>query len=647
MGIINPRLFFSYQNSYVGQKMQDLTFGQAMLQQILPPGYYKPGDVLDKKGIARLMVRIANEQPERYEELSHKLVKLGLRSGESLGGASFGLKDLETPEVMKVEQQRLNAKIKAVLDLMPPGPERKAKIQAIINKEAIDRPAKMQAYLDSSDNRFGLQLKGAGRGNVKTVMSMLAGPVAAYNSNGDVIPVPVNRGYSQGQSFAQYLASSYTARRDINTTKLSVGASGWLSKLLQQASHRAVVVGDDDPHPVGNDRGIYIDLEDPDNIGAVLARDYGPYKRNTVITPKVMAGLKDRVKDGKVLLRSPIASSSIDSGVYALDVGVRENGRLPYRGEHVGLPSSHAIGEKLTQAMLGAKHGSSTTKQQQTPGLAGFELAERLVSPPQEGAGLAVAANATGRVVSIRKASQGGIFFKVAGQDEEQYVGPDFKFVHKIGDYVEAGDPVTDGMPDPAEAARYKGLGVGRMMLVNSMRRGLKEAGFHVDRRNIELLSRGLMDRVEFEDEYEDYLPGSVVPYSRLEAMWRARKGAAEADVREAEGKFLELPALHHTIGTRITPSIRKELESAGVKKVTIHADPPPFRPKVVRASDILQTDPDFMTRFLGSSLEKSMLNSIHQSETSDEASTSFVPVRASGITLTKSLFSGRLDNNR
>lgn len=621
---------------------ESLTFGQLMLSKILPPGFYKPGDVLDKNGIKKLMQRVANEMPEQYEDISHKLVKLGLRSGEAMGGASFGLDDMGTPPEVVAAQERVKNRISLVLRTMPRGPERKAKIAKIIEDSAVEIPKIVLAAAEASNNQFAKQLKGAGRGNVKTLTSMMAGPLIAYNSSGEIIPIPLLRGYNRGQSFSQYLASAYGARRDINTTKLSVGSSGYLSKLLQQSAHRSVVVGrGDEDVNAPTDVGVYTDLDDVDNVGSVLGRDYGPYKRNTVITPKVLAGLEKYAKDGKVLLRSPIASASLDDGVYALDVGVRENGRLPMRGEHVGLPAGQAIGEKVTQTSLGAKHGASGVKVKKTPGLDGFALSDRLVNPPHEGAGLAIHARADGRIESIREAPQGGKFFKISGDDEEQYVPQEFTLGVKVGDTVEAGDALTDGIPDPAEIARFKGLGAARLAFVNSMRRGLSEAGFSVDRRNIELLAHGLYNRVEFDDEHEGVLPGTIKSYSRVAAGWKPRIGHVVTRPAEAVGNYLERPVLHHSIGTRITPSVRKELESAGITAVTSHKDRLPFSPKVVRASDLLQTDDDFMTRFLGSSLEKSLLDSIHQSGESDESSTSFVPVRAGAVGLKSSLFSG------
>lgn len=410
----------------------------------------------------------------------------------------------------------------------------------------------------------------------------------------------------------------------------SVASSGFLSKVLTQAAHRAVVVDNDDDAPRGQMRGYLVDTEDNDNVGALLAQPIGGYDRNTIITPKILADLQDRGLD-QIIVRSPIASSHIASGVYAKDLGVREYGRLPQIGETVGIVSGNAIGEQVTQASLGAKHGSGRlgAKGQQTPGLSGFGLVEKLVNPAAEIRGLAVHSQLDGRVNKIREAPQGGLLVTVG--EEEHYVAPGFTPSIKVGDVVEAGDTLTDGMPNPAEITRHKGIGEGRAYFVSTLRRGLKEAGFPVDRRNIEVLSRGLIDRVRTTEEFGDYLPDQVVPYSQLERLYEAREDARKAGPSDWNNRYLEEPVLHYTIGTRITPSIAKTLGKVGIRDLLVHDKPPPFQPEVVRGMDVLQSDPDWMTRFLGSHLTKGFLQGVHYGAESDTHSTSFVPSRAEG----------------
>jgi hypothetical protein len=130
------------------------------------------------------------------------------------------------------------------------------------------------------------------------------------------------------------------------------------SKQLAAATHRLLIAdrdsGDYDPE---SPRGMITSVEDADNEGSLLARDTGPYKRNTPLTPKVLQDLKSKgVKN--ILIRSPIVGGSPEGGVYAYDVGVRDGGRLPAKGEFVGIQSAGALSEPLSQGMLCLAEGT-------------------------------------------------------------------------------------------------------------------------------------------------------------------------------------------------------------------------------------------------------------------------------------------------
>lgn len=613
--------------------VKSMTFGQLMLSDLLPEDLYQPGMAVNKKKLSSILGELAKRDPDSYKDVVFKLMRLGLKTGEASGGASFGIQDLKTPPEVKKYQQEIEAQIAGILDETEDGKERKSRILEVLTQARQKMTDVVYDTGKLSSNKFTLQLEGAGRGNKGSFASLHGGDIMVQNASGDNVPVPITRGYSQGQSLGQYLATSYGGRAGIVATKLSVGSSGYLSKLLQQAAHRLVVVDDEDREPVGHDRGLAVDPDDEDNVGAVLARSVGKFEAGTVIKPSMLNGLKKESKGRKILVRSPISSSSLDGGVYAKDVGIREFNRFPKRGEHVGLPSAQSIGEQVTQASLSAKHSAGAASGvSATPGLSGFDLVERLVNPPKEGRGLAAHSQVDGVVKSIKEAPQGGYYVNVSGEDH--YVSPEFKATVKVGDRIEAGDVITDGIPDPAEAMRHKGIGEGRRYFVESLRRGLKEAGFPVSRRNLELLARGLNDRVQVDEPFADFQPGSVVSYSRVERLYKPRKDAVVDSPDALHGNYLEVPTAHLTVGTRITPSIAKQLSEVGINQITAHSKPAPFTPRVTRAADILQTDDDFMTRFLGSHLQKSFLDSVYTGAESDENSTSFVPVRASGLSL-------------
>jgi hypothetical protein len=259
--------------------------------------------------------------------------------------------------------------------------------------------------------------------------------------------------------------------------------------------------------------------------------------------------------------------------------------------------------------------------------VSGFAHINQLIQVPKTFKGGASHAQVDGKVASIVAAPQGGRYITVG--DQQHYVPHGLDPIVKAGDTVEAGDVLSQGIPNPAEIVQHKGIGEGRRHFVDSFTNAFRTAGMGAHRRNVELLARGLIDHVRVTDEFGDHVEDDVVPYSSIEKDWTPRKGSQVVGLSAAVGKYLERPVLHHTIGTRIRPKMLPELKEFGVNNLEVHDQPPPFEPTMVRGMYNLQHDPDWMTRHLGSGLEKATLEAAHRGSSSDVAGTSYVPALA------------------
>lgn len=286
--------------------------------------------------------------------------------------------------------------------------------------------------------------------------------------------------------------------------------------------------------------------------------------------------------------------------------------------------------EPLTQSQIASKHTGGIAGAAGSAAISGFKYISQLVQVPKHFPGGATHAQLDGKVGNIREAPQGGYYVNVG--DKEHYVAPGFELRVKPGSIVEAGDTLSDGIPNPAEIVKHKGVGAGRVYFVNQFREALADAGIRGHRRNIELLARGLLNHVRLTDEVGDWGPDDVVPYQLLERTWRPRAGHTQAAPRDALGKYLEQPILYYSVGTRIQPSMLPTLQQFGVKKLLVHNEPPPFEPEFIRGMATVSTDPDWMTRMLGSYQQKSLLHGAQRGAVSDEAGTSYVPALASGL---------------
>lgn len=600
------------------------TVGQLLIQRELPEDLRDKAQVLDKDGLGALMETLSRRDPDEYRRVTYGLQRVGAELAYRAGGASFGLRHLTQSEGMKRRRAELTQKIQDVLR-DPEIPRSKKDDHIVRLLQGFQGPEQKEILREAKEagNPLALQVVSGARGSAGNLAALLGGDVMYMDARGRPIAVPILRGFSQGLRPAEYWAATYGARRAMIDTKLGVQNAGDLGKQLSRASHRAVVIGLDDDRPDAEltARGLPVETDDGDNEGSLLAIPAGRFPRNTILTRQHLDELKEAgIK--RILVRSPAVSQSEDGGVWARDVGVREFGRLPRTHEQVGITAAQALAEPLTQMSLGSKHSGGVAKAKQER--SGFKYLDQLLQIPKIFPGGAAHAETDGTITAVDKAPIGG--WNISIGNERHYVPAEQTVSVKPGDKVEAGDVLSDGIPNPAVVARLKGLGEGRRYLVGAFRDAIRNSGLKAHRRNVEIVVGKLLNHVELDEEIGDFIPGDIVPYSALEARWKPRAGHVVQDARQAVGRYLERPYLHHTIGTRVTPRVAEELREFGVDKIAVHQEPPPFRPEAIRAEANIQYDPDWMTKFLGVGLKSTTLKGVHRGGTSDPSSTSYVP---------------------
>lgn len=612
---------------------QGTTIGRLLLEDAVPPALRGSIGVLDKKGQAALFQLLAEHHPDLYRQTAKALSDVALRGSYESGGYSFGPHHLRADPETEQLRNGLKEKVRQILaDGSLTEKQRNDRlVHASLEAMTPLEEAAMKGGL-ASGNPVAMQVASGAKGKPENFKSLVAGDTLYQDANYNPVPIPVTNSFYEGLTPSQFYAGTFGARLAIVLTKLGTAAGGWSAKRLGSSAHRLVVTARDrDPgmpeeeaaRPV---RGLSVPTNDPDNEGALLAKPTGDYPANTVLTRYVLDVLrKQGVKD--LLVRSPMVGGPPDGGVYGHDVGVMERGRIAPVGDYVGLTAAQSIAEPMTQSLISSKHSGGVAGRSQSQ--QGFPVLDRLISIPSQFPGGAAHAQKDGLVASIREAPQGGRYVLVDG--EEHYAPPEQEVLVKPGDHVEAGDPLTDGVVNPSQIVTHKGIGEGRRRFVETFDQIARNSGFRPHRRNLELMARGLIDHVQLDAEVGDHVPGDVVSYTALEHAYEPRPDAKQLSPKDALGHHLEVPVLHYSIGTRVTPSMLPRFETHGIKTVTAHPSPPPFTPLMVRSHDVIGHDPDPFTRMLGSNLEKGLLRGVHRGDVSDPYGTSFVPALAQG----------------
>jgi DNA-directed RNA polymerase subunit beta' len=479
----------------------------------------------------------------------------------------------------------------------------------------------------SKDNPYALQVKSGSRGNAMQLRQLVMGDGLVMDHRDNIIGVPILHGYAHGLDPAEYFAASYGTRKGAVSTKFATQDAGFAGKQMSYANHRLVITS----HDCGANTGIPVVASDPDNVGTVLAMDSGKYKAGTIMTPEMLKSIGDK----EIVVRSPATCQAKD-GLCSKCVGVREKGRLPDVGDNVGVPAAQAISEKLSQGMLSAKHTGGAVGA--GGGGGGFSDINDHLQVPESFGNAATVAQVDGRVDKIEDAPQGGQFVLVNGT--KHYVKPEHKTTVKAGQVIEAGDALSTGVPNPAELVQHKGIGEGRRLFINSFKNALESNGVKTNRRQVEMLSRGLINHVRITDPdgYEGFLPDDIVNFDEFKSRYQPREGTITGDPAKLVGHYLEKPVVNYMVGTRVTPSVAKGLTSRGVNEISAHPSPPPFEPVMIRAMETAMRDPDPISRLGGSYGSKGMMESVHRARSSKDHSTSFIPSLISGTEFGKDL---------
>jgi len=455
------------------------------------------------------------------------------------------------------------------------------------------------------------------RGDAHQLSQVLVGDLLLADSKGRTIPVPGLHGYAEGVTPDEYWAGAYGTRTGFAAVQLATAKSGYLARQQALAAHRQVVTGDDCG---ATGTGLEVKGGDKDNVGTVLSTDVGDLKAGTIITRSMLPSLS-----GKDIIVRSVTTCQMPEGICKICAGKREQGRFPSVGDHIGIHSQRVLSEPLTQMGLRLKHvgGAVGTSDKD---IEGFDSLNRLFQVPERYIGASVLAPADGIVGKIEVAPQGGYY--VGFKDQRLYVEPGRKITVKPGDNVEAGDTLTDGVPNPSEIGTYKGIGEGRKYFVNKLSEMLNINGIPTHRRNVEVAARAMFDRVRITDPdgVSGFYPGDEVSYSDLAKGYLPRQGAIRAAPDKAVNKYLEKPVMHFSIGTRLTPSVIGSMKKFGVSDILIHDKAPGFEADVQRLTDLTSTDPDWKTRLGGWRVKQTLIDTAQVGGYSDANSTSYIP---------------------
>lgn len=570
-----------------------------LLKSVIPPEDYVPGELLDKKGYNNLAARLARD-PSRYGTVMKQLSDIG-RDSAYFRGETLKLDDMRSPVDKATMLAHLDAAIAQAKQSSKSESEFHAKRDNIWDTFLVQLDKDVMQQSVAKGNNLGRAVASGARGNALQLRAMIATPGLYTDYKGNVIPIFSRKSYGEGLRPANYLASTFGVRSAIISTKVSTAKGGDFLKQLNQSASAQVVTEKD----CGTTNGIDFAPDDSELPGRVLARPAGGHEAGTPIDRHVLQDL--RHTKGKVLARSPMTCTSAQ-GLCSKCLGLRADNTFAPIGFHAGITAAQAVGEPITQNALNAKHTSGAAKGGKRK-FGGFEVLNALVQSPEAFPHKATAASLAGRVDSIVEAPQGGNFVTISGT--RHYTLPGYEVSVKEGDDVEAGDQLSDGVLDVGEVVQHRGLGEGRRYYAERLGQAIQDSGMARPMRvNLEVLSRAALDhvRVDDPDGYGDALPDDFISYNASLKKYAPPAEARVVAANQAAGKYLQEPALHFSVGTKLTPRMTKQLKEGGFGEVTVADNAPPFTPEMIRLRTAAHAGNDWLakmnTSYIGTNLQ-------------------------------------------
>jgi DNA-directed RNA polymerase subunit beta' len=452
------------------------------------------------------------------------------------------------------------------------------------------------------------------------------------DGRGRLIPMFVRRSFAEGLKPWEYYGGTFGARAGAISTKLAVPDAGDLGKQLSVAASDLIITSND----CGTTAAVPFNVDDDDNIGAVLARDVGGFKAGSVVDRKILDALKRKGVD-KVLLRSPV-TCGMKEGLCKICAGTRDGGKFPNLRDNIGILASSPLSERIAQGSLNVKHTASAGGAKSDSQYSGFPVIDQLMQVPEAFRHRAALASAGGAVDRVEEAPQGG--FNIIIDGNPHYVDAEQTVEVKAGDVVEVGDQLSSGIVNPAEVVQYKGVGEGRKYLAERLTKAFRDSKLTINRRNAEVVARAVINRVDIDDPdgLGDYLPSDSVAYNALAYSYVPRADSKVIKPKDAVGVYLEQPALHYTIGTRLTKKMTDELDKFGVTGVTVNTTAPGFTPVMER----LRSAPaairkDWIAKMQGGYLKANLMQDIQTGAESNIHSVHPAPGLAYGVEFGKS----------
>lgn len=406
--------------------------------------------------------------------------------------------------------------------------ERYEKVIEIWNRTTEEITEELMNNLDSMNNVFIMAHSGA-RGSRNQIRQLAGMRGLMASASGQTIEIPITSNFREGLDVLEFFVSTHGSRKGLADTALRTADSGYLTRRLVDVSQDVIVREDDcgtDQYLAArafmNGKEVIEDLKDR-IAGRYSAEDIiNPetgevlVKKGTMIAEETAEKIEELgIKEVKV--RSVLGCKT-RHGVCAHCYGRNLATGDPVNvGEAVGTIAAQSIGEPGTQLTMRTFHTGGVAGDDITQGLPRVEELFEARKPK----GLAIITEISGEVsINDNKKKREITITSKDGNSKSYNIPYGSRLKVRPGDFVEAGDEITEGSVNPHDILKINGAQGVQRYLVKEVQRVYRLQGVDINDKHIEVIVRQMLNKVRIEDAGDtDLLPGSLVNIYEFEAI--------------------------------------------------------------------------------------------------------------------------------
>ena len=541
-------------NDPIKVKNKITSIGRIQVNDVLPEDK-EIDEQLDEDKVNSILSEIGREDGDTSADIANELRELGDDYCYQ-SGFSIGIEDLD---IDREEKDEIFNKYEQKLDQLKSGEspfEVFSEAEEKVYEKIMD---------DNPDNALAQMHASGAKGNKDNIRQILGGPGLLTDSQGEVVKTPVTSSYAEGLDTGEFWTAMYGARKGMIDRAKSTAEPGAFTKELINNTLDWLITEKDcktkqyiEKSPQNKAVKNRVLAESVRENGQTLA------KKGDIVKPKLIKDFKKQQID-EIKVRTPLKCEA-EEGLCSKCYGATEDGGLPSVGENVGIIAGHAMTEPSTQMTMNSFHSGGVASNE-VEKAQGLDRLDQLLNMPKTLPNKATLAKTDGKVERINPTATGGKEVYIDG--EKHFVPPNRNLKVDMRDFVQEGDPISEGTIKPQELLSTKNLDAVQKHLTDEL---FETYDGNIDEKTIETVVSKVTNLTQIKDSGDsDFTPGQYAPLNKVKSFNQQKDMKVEID--RAEGRTLAEATKHLNPGTKLGPQDVDNLKKQGVKKVKVRPE--------------------------------------------------------------------------